>query len=63
MFLHFGLRLNIITGDNSLGKSFILDVVWWALTGTLDSVRPLPDVNKTPEIMWTSGSLAMLIDF
>jgi hypothetical protein len=54
MYLHFGLRLNIITGDNGLGKSFILDVVWWALTGTLDSVRPLPDVNKTPEIMWKS---------
>ena len=28
-----GSRLNIITGDNSLGKSFLLDVIWWALTG------------------------------
>jgi len=26
-------RLNVITGDNSLGKTFILDCVWWALTG------------------------------
>jgi AAA domain, putative AbiEii toxin, Type IV TA system len=26
-------RLNIITGDNSLGKTFILECVWWALTG------------------------------
>ena len=25
-------RLNIITGDNGLGKSFLLDVAWWALT-------------------------------
>jgi hypothetical protein len=25
-------RLNIITGDNGLGKSFLLDVIWWALT-------------------------------
>lgn len=27
-------RLNIITGDNALGKSFIMDCSWWALTGT-----------------------------
>src|ERR1041384_7319729 len=27
-------RLNLITGDNGLGKSFLLEVAWWALTGT-----------------------------
>jgi hypothetical protein len=26
-------RLNIITGDNSLGKTFILESLWWSLTG------------------------------
>jgi hypothetical protein len=26
-------RLNILTGDNSLGKTFVLECVWWALTG------------------------------
>ena len=26
-------RLNLITGDNSLGKTFLLDSVWWAITG------------------------------
>ena len=25
-------RLNLIAGDNGLGKSFLLDVAWWALT-------------------------------
>ncbi len=25
-------RFNIITGDNGLGKSFLLDTAWWALT-------------------------------
>jgi DNA repair exonuclease SbcCD ATPase subunit len=25
-------RLNLITGNNGLGKSFLLDVAWWALT-------------------------------
>ena len=32
MDLHFGERLNLITGNNGLGKSFLLDVAWWALT-------------------------------
>lgn len=27
----FGPRLNLFTGDNGVGKSFVLDVVWWAL--------------------------------
>ena len=27
-----GERINLITGDNGLGKSFLLDVAWWALT-------------------------------
>lgn len=25
-------RLNLLTGNNGLGKSFLLDVAWWALT-------------------------------
>lgn len=25
-------RLNLLTGDNGLGKTFLLDVAWWALT-------------------------------
>ena len=32
MVLDLGSRLNLITGDNGLGKSFLLDVTWWALT-------------------------------
>ncbi len=32
MELEFGSRLNLITGDNGLGKSFLLDTIWWALT-------------------------------
>ncbi|MEM9490314.1 MAG: AAA family ATPase, partial [Myxococcota bacterium] len=30
----FASRLNLLTGDNSLGKTFVLDVLWWALTGS-----------------------------
>jgi len=32
MELEFGKRLNILTGDNGLGKSFLLDIAWWAMT-------------------------------
>jgi predicted ATPase len=32
MELELGRRLNLLTGDNGLGKSFLLDIMWWALT-------------------------------
>lgn len=32
MELEFGKRLNLLTGDNGLGKSFLLDIAWWSLT-------------------------------
>ena len=28
-----GERLSVITGDNGLGKTFLLDCAWWSLTG------------------------------
>lgn len=32
MELEFGKRLNLLTGDNGLGKSFLLDIAWWSMT-------------------------------
>ncbi len=32
MKLELAPRLNVLTGDNGLGKSFALDIAWWALT-------------------------------
>jgi len=32
--IEFAKRLNFITGDNGLGKSFLLDTAWWVLTRT-----------------------------
>ena len=32
MVLALKPRLNLLTGDNGLGKSFLLDIAWWALT-------------------------------
>lgn len=35
-------RFNIITGDNGLGKSFLLEVAWWALTRTWHETEAVP---------------------
>ncbi|WP_017903839.1 AAA family ATPase [Pseudomonas asplenii] len=32
--IDFKPRLNFLTGDNGLGKSFVLDIAWWSLTRT-----------------------------
>ncbi len=34
MSLDLAPRLNVLTGDNGLGKSFVLDIAWWVLTFT-----------------------------
>jgi len=34
MELELAPRLNFFTGDNGLGKSFLLDIAWWSLTRT-----------------------------
>lgn len=47
----FGSRLNILTGDNSLGKSFLLDVVYWSLTkGQGRDPLPVPPTKGKPRI-------------
>ena len=39
-------RLNLIAGDNGLGKSFLLDLAWWALTRTWAGAVALPTGSK-----------------
>ena len=50
----FAERLNLFTGDNGLGKTFLLDIVWWALTGTWAGNPAWPQRGKgeTPEISY-----------
>lgn len=61
--IEFAPRLNMITGDNGLGKSLILDAAWFALTRTwphdgvpkaegkpvLSGEPALPNRNTSPE--------------
>ncbi|RKG86499.1 ATP-binding protein [Corallococcus sp. CA049B] len=37
----FAPRLNLLTGDNGLGKTFVLELAWWALTRNWDAVPAL----------------------
>lgn len=39
-------RLTLITGDNGLGKTFLLDCAWWALTGSWADRPALPSLEK-----------------
>lgn len=52
-------RLNLIAGDNGLGKSFLLDAVWWALTHTWASVPMEPrQVPARISATWQGASSA-----
>jgi predicted ATPase len=50
----FAKRLNFITGDNGLGKSFLLDTAWWVLTRTWarDAVAVPQRHEKKPSIAY-----------
>ena len=43
-------RLSLIAGDNGLGKSFLLDLAWWALTRTWAGSVALPMTTKKASI-------------
>lgn len=55
MTMDLAQRLNLITGDNGLGKSFLLDVAWWALTRTWarSLVIPKPGVKSSISYTYT----------
>ncbi len=46
----FGPRLNLLTGDNGLGKSFVLELAWWALTRNADPVPAFPRHGREGQV-------------
>ncbi len=51
--LDFGERLTLITGDNGLGKTFLLDTTWWALTANWANRQATPIIDgqrRSPSI-------------
>jgi hypothetical protein len=54
MSLSLSPRLNLIAGDNGLGKTFLLDVAWWALTyeWASDEATPHRGEGAKPTMTW-----------
>lgn len=53
LHLEFAERVNLMTGDNGLGKTFILECAWWALSGEWASSPAYPRDDAgfdTPQI-------------
>jgi hypothetical protein len=44
-------RLNLVTGDNGLGKTFLLDVAWWTLTQEW-AEKPIIPLGRTVSDVW-----------
>lgn len=43
-------RLSIVTGDNGLGKTFVLECAWWALTGQWADRPALPNLKESRKV-------------
>jgi hypothetical protein len=52
MTIDLAPRLNLITGDNGLGKSFLLDVAWWTLTRTWARGLVVPKPGAKAEVAY-----------
>ncbi len=56
LLLEFDERINILTGDNGLGKTFVLDAAWLVLTldSSSEPIRPPAILGATlrPEILY-----------
>lgn len=73
MELEFGERLNLLTGDNGLGKSFLLDIAWWSMTRrwpaelnpklTAGKVALPTDKKQKAEIDFSFSSVSKDVEF
>jgi len=54
-------RLSIVTGDNGLGKTFLLECAWWSLTSVWAERAALPNMqngSKSPSITFAIAGVA-----
>ena len=60
MTVELAPRFNLFTGDNGLGKSFLLDVAWWALTRRWPQQVNLDMVSGLPALPHDSAAAAKI---
>ena len=60
--VEFADRLNIFTGDNGLGKSFLLDISWWLLTRKWVEQPAFPQRLREEEIVSENDASAQIED-
>lgn len=59
-----GSRVNIVTGDNSLGKTFLLESIWWAVTGRWIESAPRPkEFEAAPRISFGLSAIGRKRNF
>jgi hypothetical protein len=56
--LVFAPRVNLLTGDNGLGKTFLLDIAWGVLRPFVQTIKARPDLEtaKEPRITADNGA-------
>jgi hypothetical protein len=62
--LDLGSRLNLFTGDNGLGKTFILDLLWYGCTWTWadEPAHPRSSSAEPPSIQSVLGPSASMVE-
>lgn len=60
--IEFAPRMNFLTGDNGLGKSFLLEIAWWVLTRTWAKLPAAPHrgTRYAPTIQFRFESAASM---
>lgn len=65
--LHLDLspRINLLTGDNGLGKTFLLDIAWGVLSPFYPGIkaRPDPENARDPQISVVNGASRFSLHF
>jgi hypothetical protein len=61
LIMELNKRLNLITGDNGLGKTFLMECAWWAMTGTWSGLPAYPTRREASIVYGLSGDKSTVI--
>jgi hypothetical protein len=61
LIMELNKRLNLITGDNGLGKTFLMECAWWSMTGTWSGLPAYPTKHDASIVYGLSGDRSTVI--